>query len=323
MYLKKKKINEIKEGDRIEDAFVVKIKKGISQYAKGYSFNLLLSDSSGKTIEYRYWGSNDEQKVNNIYSPIKNDSIVLAQGKAQVYSGKMQISTNEPDTIRVLKEGEYKQEDFVLGPKKDIEEMFKELMSYIDSVSNNEIKLILKKVFENEEFVKKFKKAPAAIEIHHNWIGGLLQHTLEIIKYCELSKDLFNLDKDLLIAGAVLHDIGKVEEIEVTSRIKGTKKGQLQGHIHIGFSMAEKIMEQLNISEEIRNKLLHIIVSHHGKLEYGSAKEPMFPEAFVIYYADELSSKIVEILQFIESSKQDTEDDFMFHKRYNRNILLG
>ena len=323
MYLKKKKINEIKEGERIEDVFVVKIKKGISQYAKGYSFNLLLSDSSGKTIEYRYWCSNDEQKVNNIYSPIKNDSIVLAQGKAQVYSGKMQISTNEPDTIRVLKEGEYKQEDFVLGPKKDIEEMFKELTQYINKIENNEIKSILNKIFEDQEFTEKFKKAPAAIEIHHNWIGGLLQHTLEIIKYCELSKDLFNLDKDLLIAGAVLHDIGKVEEIEVTSRIKGTKKGQLQGHIHIGFSMAEKIMEQLNISDDIKNKLLHIIVSHHGKLEYGSAKEPMFPEAFVIYYADELSSKIVEILQFIESSKQDTEDDFMFHKRYNRNILLG
>ena len=323
MYLKKKKINEIKEGERIEDVFVVKIKKGISQYAKGYSFNLLLSDSSGKTIEYRYWGSNDEQKVNNIYSPIKNDSIVLAQGKAQVYSGKMQISTNEPDTIRVLKEGEYKQEDFVLGPKKDIEEMFQELMHYINKIENNEIKSILNKIFEDKEFTEKFKKAPAAIEIHHNWIGGLLQHTLEIIKYCELSKELFNLDNDLLIAGAVLHDIGKVEEIEVTSRIKGTKKGQLQGHIHIGFSMAEKIMEQLNISDDIKNKLLHIIVSHHGKLEYGSAKEPMFPEAFVIYYADELSSKIVEILQFIESSKQDTEDDFMFHKRYNRNILLG
>src|SRR3989338_9491170 len=246
MYLKKKKINEIKEGDRIEDAFVVKIKKGISQYAKGYSFNLLLSDSSGKTIEYRYWGSNDEKKVNALYLPIKNDSIVLVQGKAQAYSGKMQISTNEPDTIKVLKEGEYNQEDFVLGPKKDIEEMFKELIQYINKIENNEIKSILNKIFEDKEFTEKFKKAPAAIEIHHNWIGGLLQHTLEIIKYCEVSKDLYKLNKDLLIAGAVLHDIGKVEEIEVTSRIKGTKKGQLHGHIHLGYTKVSRIMDELN-----------------------------------------------------------------------------
>src|SRR3989344_5437284 len=127
MHLKKKKINEIKEGERIEDVFVVKIKKGISQYAKGYSFNLLLSDSSGKTIDYKYWGSNDEKKVIDIYTPIKNDSIILVQGKVQAYSGKLQISTNEPDTVRVLNKEEYAPVDFVLGPKKDIERMFEEL----------------------------------------------------------------------------------------------------------------------------------------------------------------------------------------------------
>jgi len=322
MYEKKKSINEIKDRDRIEDVFVVKIKKGISQYAKGYSFNLLLSDSSGKTIDYKFWGGNDENKVTSIYDPIKSDSVVFVQGKAQVYNNKLQISTNEPDTIKVLQQSEYNPEDFVMAAKKDVDQMFKELMNHINNIQNQEIKLILQKVFEDQSFASKFKKAPAAIEIHHNWVGGLLQHILEIIKYCELSKDIYDLDEDLLIAGAILHDIGKVDEIEVTSRIKGTKTGQLQGHIHIGFTITSKIMDQLNTSQLIRDKILHLIVSHHGKVEFGSAKEPMFPEAFALYYADELSSKITEIQQFIKSARESTEDDFMYHRRYNRNILL-
>ena len=144
------------------------------------------------------------------------------------------------------------------------------------------------------------------------------------MNYCRLSWDYFpQLNKDLLIAGALLHDIGKLEEIGVTSRIKGTNKGQLTGHLILSAIFVSNKCNEFQLDEAIKNKLLHIIVSHHGKLEFGSPKEPMFPEAVAIYYADEMSSKLAEMLEFIEDAKLSTEDDFMFHRRSGKNILLG
>lgn len=322
-FIKKQKISELKEGDKVDDIFFVKFKKGISQYAKGFSFELTLSDNSGRNIDYKYWGNNDETKVKSLYESIKADSIVHVQGKISVYKDKLQFVTNEPFIIEVLKEDQFNQADFVKQPKKDINLMYSKLLNIIDKVENFQIKELLNNVFKDKKVEEKFKIHPGAIEIHHNWIGGLLEHTLEIADYCRLSWEIYpTLNKDLLIAGALLHDIGKIEEINVTSRIKGTRKGQLIGHLIISAIFVSNKCDELKIEEDIKNKLLHIITSHHGKLEFGSPKEPMFPEAVVIYYADELSSKLAEMIEFIEEAKLNTEDDFMFNKRYSRNILL-
>ncbi len=329
MYTKKFNINDIKENDRVEDIFVVKIRKGISTYQRdgktGFFFTLILSDASGRSIEYKYWGGTDEEAVRKLYESVKDDSVIFVQGYAKMnrYRNRLEIHTNEPDTIRVLNEGEYDAAAFIKKPKRDLGEMFNELTMYINSIKNPAIKQLLKTIFSNNEIAEKFKTHPGAIEYHHNWIGGLLQHTLEVVKYCDLSTSLFgDLDRDILIAGAILHDIGKLQEIRVTSRIKGTKKGQLKGHIAMGFAFLSKLMDELGTNEDVRDKLLHIILSHHGKNDFGSPKEPMFPEAVVVYYADELSSKTAEMIEFKNMSKEDTEDDFMYHKRYKRNILL-
>jgi 3'-5' exoribonuclease len=324
MYTRKYLINNLKENERIEDIFVVKIKKGISPYVNGYFFHLLLSDHTGKTIDYKYWGDSDEEKIKEIYDSIKPDSVVLVQGKVQLHGGKLQISTNPPDTIRVLKEGEYNPEEFIMPPRRDIEEMVKELHAYIESIENPEVKRVLTHIFiEDKEFLEKFKVHPGAIEIHHNWRGGLLQHTLEVARLCDITKKMFDdLNRDLLIAGALLHDIGKLEEITTTTRIKGTISGQLKGHIALGFNKLSNITEKLAISEDIRDRLLHIILSHHGWQSFGSPKEPMFPEALVVYYADEMSSKIAEMIEFKKTSAESTEDDFMYNKRHRRNIYL-
>lgn len=131
-----------------------------------------------------------------------------------------------------------------------------------------------------------------------------------------------SLNKDLLIAGAMLHDIGKLEEVIVTSRIKGTNIGQLIGHLPLSIIFVSNKCDEIGLDKIQKEKLLHIITSHHGKLEFGSPKEPMIPEAVVIYYADELSSKVTEMIGFIEMAKKDTEDDFMYNKRGGKNIYL-
>ncbi len=318
-------INALKEGTFVDDVFVVKIKKGISEYAKGYSFELLLSDNTGKNLNYKYWGGSDEDKVKNLYSSISHDAIVHVQGMVSIYNGKLQLTTNEPYIIETLSPDQYDLQDFIKPNKQDIEKMYSNLLKSIGLVQNNDLKSLLENIFNDEGVANKFKLHPASIEIHHNWISGLLQHTLEVLKYCMSSANMFpELDKDLLITGALLHDIGKLEELVVSSRVKGSTRGQLVGHLALGLIyVSNKIDEIDGFDEELKNKVLHMITSHHGKVEYGSPKEPMFPEAVVIYYADEMSSKIAEILDFVEQSKDSTEDKFSYNRRHKRNILVG
>lgn len=322
-FTKKQKISDMKEGDFVDDVFFVKFKKGIGQYVKGFSFELTLSDKSGKNIDYKYWGDQDEEKIKKIYNSIKSDSIVRVQGRISLYKDRLQLATNEPMLIEVLKEGQYNEEDFIKEAKKDTDLMYSQLLDSINLVEDPKIKKLLENIFKNKDIENKFKKHPGGIEIHHNWVGGLLQHTLEVLDYCKTSNEIFpTLNKDLLIAGSLLHDIGKLEGIDVTSKIKNTNKGQLIGHLILSAVFVSKKCDEVGLDEELKNKLLHIITSHHGKEELGSPKEPMFPEAVVIYYADELSSKTSEMIEFVKDAKLDTEEDFMFHKRNGKNIFL-
>jgi 3'-5' exoribonuclease len=276
------------------------------------------------SIDYRYWGDRNEAKVKEMYESIADDTVVFVQARADAYKGRVQLSTNPPDTIKVLKEGEFDPNMFIQPPRRPIDEMVAELRAFIQSMENPEIKRLLNHIFlEDEKFLGTFKSHPGAIEIHHNWKGGLLQHTLEVARFVELGKELFpELDRDVAIAGALLHDIGKTKEIEATTRIKGTREGQLKGHIPMGFKMVSNAMDSLGTSEDVKDRLLHIVLSHHGSNNFGSPKEPMFIEAVAVYYADELSAKIAEMLEFTNFSREVTKDDFMYSKRLNRNILL-
>lgn len=327
IYRKKKNIIELKEGEEIEDIFVVKIKKRFFDYfnmGKKYGFELLLSDSSGKTITYKMWGNEIESLVKKIYDSISEDSVVWLRGKVNAHKNNLEIYSNSLQDFRILSENEYVKEDFINPPVRDIDEMMEILMENINLIKDEEIKEFLLKLFQNPEFSEKFKRHPAAIEIHHNRIGGLIEHTLEIIEIVKTLKRLYpSLNLDLMISGAILHDIGKLEEIEVTNRIKGSFKGQLIGHISLGLNFISKKMEEFGMSENKRILLMHLLLSHHGSNSFGSPKEPMIPEAFALYYSDELSSKISEIINFIEITKKATDDVFMYHKKYKRNIYLG
>jgi 3'-5' exoribonuclease len=322
-FSKKRKVSDLKDGDRVDDVFFVKFKKGFSPYSKGFSFELTLSDSSGRSIEYKYWGDQNEGGVRGIYDSIKPDSIVRVQGKVALYRERLQMTTGAPDKIEVLTPGQYDESDFVKQARKDLDEMYAKLLGFVSEVKDPKLRGLLEKVFKDKEVENKFKRHPGAIDIHHNWVGGLMEHVLEVAEYCMKSRELYpQLDKDLLIAGALLHDIGKLEELEVTSRIKGTRRGQLAGHLVLSAVFVAKKCDEAGIGADMKDKLLHMIVSHHGKSEYGAPKEPMFPEALAVYYADEMSARLAEMLEFIEELKGATEDDFMYSKRHERNILL-
>ena len=120
----------------------------------------------------------------------------------------------------------------------------------------------------------------------------------------------------------MLHDIGKLEEIEMTTRIKGSRKGQFVGHLGLGIALLAEKLKESRIDDLLKDKLLHLMASHHGKVEFGSPKEPMIPEALALHYADEMSSKISEMIEFVKANREATEDDFMYHHRNSKNIFL-
>ena len=320
-FTKQQLINTLKDGDQVRDIFVVKIKKSIAPYAKGFSLTFILSDSSGGSIEYKYWGGSDEAKVKEIYDSIKSDSVVYVRGKVSSYQGKMQITSDSFGEIRALNPEEYEAE-FIMGAKKNIEEMNTLLLSKINSLKNPLLTEFLIEIFE-KDFKETFKKHPGAIQIHHNWVGGLIQHTLEVVEYCETAFKLHpELDRDLLISGAILHDIGKLEELEITSRIKGSRKGQFVGHLTLGIIYLSEKLKTSKLDELSKEKLIHLLASHHGKLEFGSPKVPMLPEACALYYSDELSSKVSEMLGQIELNKETTEDDFFYDFKKGSSVFL-
>jgi 3'-5' exoribonuclease len=327
MHRKKQPLSALKENQRIEDVFVVKMKKGLANYTGGYYFILILSDGSGSSMDYKYWGGPEEERMRAIYDSIKEDAVVLISGKVQRnrQTGRLEIASNPPiEFVRPLKDNEYDTDDFIAPPKRPLEEMAAELKFCVGSVTDHDLKKLLEYFFaEGSSIASRFLTHPGAIEIHHNWKGGLLQHTLEVVKYCELTKSLFSdLNRDILITGALLHDIGKLDEMTVTTRIKGTRHGQLHHHIPLGFAAVSKAMDALNTPQLLRDKILHIIVSHHGQLEYSSPKPPMFPEAIAVYYADEMSSKLADVTETRKKDAAGTEDEFMYSKRHERNMFL-
>ena len=211
--------------------------------------------------------------------------------------GKMDEFNNQPqlkiDRIRIaLIEDKVSTSDFLPKSKRRLNEMETELKAIIDKINNIYLKELLKTLLSDENYAK-YKKVPAGKAWHHAYIGGLLEHTLEIIKICELMCGIHGeINKDLLITGAILHDMGKIEELEYETGFNYTDKGKLIGHIVIAANLIEKTANKIeNFPEDLKNQLIHLVLSHQGKLEYASPVTPKTLEAIVLYHADELSAK--------------------------------
>jgi len=304
-YSKKQKINELKTGDIVSDVFAVRSKTGITEYQNGLKFELEITDSTGK-MTLKYWGGHNQSAVEQIHRSINEDDVIFINGRVSEYpagSGKKDISLNETDRIKVCLEEEYNIADFIKTAE-NIEEMFEELTNIINSIQDPYSKAVLNSFLQDESFIKDFKKSPGAMYKHHAWIGGLLEHTLNVVKICEhLQKIHSELNRDLLLTGAILHDIGKIKELKVTTNIKFSDSGKLKGHLVMGLELLKEKLDKIEIPEEYKLKLSHILLSNHGKLEFGSPITPSFPEALVVYYADELDSKTKMIVTLKEEAQ--------------------
>jgi 3'-5' exoribonuclease len=319
VYEKQKSIAEYKANEEFKDVFVVRFTKELRETSGGkWFFEIKIQDANGDGM-LKYWGSENKAKVEELLNSLKEDDVIYVEGRVSEYMGKIDFSVNE-GKLKILMPEEYDVADFIRNSDRDTEEMFTKLKEYMDSVQNLELKQVLNAFFSNQDFVEKFKKSPAAMYIHHGWVAGLLEHTLTVTSICvDVSKHHSNLDKDLLITGAVLHDIGKIEEFKTTTQIKVTDKGNLLSHMIIGVQELTRVLDKLDIQETTKNKLLHTMIAHHGSVENGCPKPPMTPEALIIAKADDLDAQLVTMLDAKNTAQ--TNDSFIYNKHMG-NIYL-
>lgn len=319
---KNKNIPEYKKGEKVNDLFVVRFKKPVRETSQGkYWFALKLQDAEGDTM-LKYWGDKNKEEVQELYNTIQKDSIIqVKKGEVSEYKGKKQISVNKGQgTIKTVPRNKIKISDFIQTSEKDLDEMKDKLENLISLIQDPDLKKIVNAFFEDKEFKEKFVNSPAAMYHHHGWVHGLLEHTLTVTEIAvDVCKHHEELNKDLLITGGLLHDIGKIKEFETTTQIKVSDQGNLLGHIVMGVQMATKKMNGLNVPQELKDKVLHIIISHHNAREHGSPKTPSFPEALVIAKADEIDALTTEMIHLKETA--ETEDSFRYSKHYG-NIYL-
>jgi 3'-5' exoribonuclease len=311
-------ICDLKFGDSVKGCFSVKYKHPPKEYKNGFMFTIGLADKTGE-IEATYWGGKNKEKVRQIYDQFKEGDVISITGVVGEFRNRLKIDINEENEIK--KSTEYRLEDFVPKTEKNVDEMLLELREKISLIKNPNLRALLEAFFNDNDFVQKFKTAPAAMYIHHAYLGGLLEHTLNVVKLCQSTHKLYpQLNLDLLLAGSLLHDIGKTKEFVVTTNIKVSEEGMLRGHIVLGEEMMLKKVNKIpNFPRNLKMKLSHIILSHHGETSFGSPKQPQFAEAAAIYYADECDSKVN---QYIKAKEMATTEDFRTYTKRLGEIYL-
>ncbi|MDE6203330.1 MAG: HD domain-containing protein [Lachnospiraceae bacterium] len=307
-----KYIKDYKDGDRVFDIYLCKHKQSaVTKNGKPYE-SLILQDKTG-TIDAKIWDPN-----NAGIAEFDTLDYIEVYGDITSFQGALQVNVKR---IRKCQEEEFNPADYLPVSKFDIEDMFKELLGFIDKLENRYLKQLLQALFvEDTEFVSLFKKSSAAKTVHHGFVGGLLQHTLGVTRMCEYyCKEYPLLNRDLLISAAICHDIGKVREISLFPQNDYTDEGQFLGHIVIGTEMlAEKISKIEGFPVMLASELKHCILAHHGEYEFGSPKKPAIMEAVALNFADNTDAKLQTFTEILENS---TETGWMgFNRLFDSNL---
>lgn len=294
-----KYLKDYKDGDRVFDIYFCKFKSSaVTKNGKSYD-NLILQDKTG-TIDAKVWDPN-----NAGIADFDMGDYIEVYGDVTSFNGALQVNVKR---IRRCEEGEYDEGEYMPVSKKNIDEMFKELMGLINSVKNTYLNTLLKKFFvEDTDFATKFKKSSAAKSVHHGFIGGLLEHTLSVAKLCDYYSTAYPaLNRDLLITAAILHDMGKTKEIALFPVNDYTDEGNFLGHIVMGVEMiGEKTKEIPGFPPMLEMELKHCILAHHGEFEFGSPKKPAIIEAVALNHADNTDAKLETFTELLESTEEN------------------
>ncbi len=307
-----KYINKLREGDIVREIYLCKGKRS-AETRNGKPFdNLILQDRTG-TIDGKVWDPNSQ----GIADYSEKDFIDVV-GEVTSYNNQLQMNIKQ---IRVADSDEYVAADYMPTSEKSVDGMYQELVDFIHKIDNKYLQGAAAYYFiENEEFIKVFKGHSAAKTVHHGFAGGLLEHTLSILKMCEYFTNTYELlNKDLLYTAAMYHDIGKIKELSKFPENDYTDAGQLLGHIVIGVEMAGEAIRSIEgFPEVLADELKHCIVAHHGEMEYGSPKKPALPEALALNLADNADSKLQTLTEIFKD--KETKDWIGYNRLFESNL---
>ncbi len=308
-----KYIQDFKEGDRISGIYLVKSKQSaLTKAGKPYE-SVILQDKTG-TIDAKIWDVNSSGIGE--YDALDYVNVI---GDVTNFQGALQFKVQR---LFKANENEYNPADYVPVSKYDIDEMYAELQGLIASIKNQYLNALLCSFFKDEALAKAFKNHSAAKTMHHGFVGGLLEHTLSVAKICDFIAGRYPVvNRDLLITAAILHDIGKVDELSAFPANNYTDDGQLLGHIVIGIiKIREHIQAIPDFPDRLEAELEHCIAAHHGEMEFGSPKKPALVEAMALSMADNLDAKLEMFTESFANIKPDNFEWQGFHRGIDSNI---
>ncbi|HOV16936.1 MAG TPA: HD domain-containing protein [Candidatus Cloacimonadota bacterium] len=280
-------------------SYYLAAEKDLREGKGGKYLRLRLQDKSG-SCNANVW--NNAQKEAEQF---EEGDVVKVNATVTNYKGQIQLSVNK---IRMADQSEYNLEDFLAKSQQDPNALAEEFFRYVESVKEVHLKQLLKSIFEDKEFFSKFAYAPAAKSWHHNYIHGLLEHTVSVARLCEYCAGHYNVNYDLLITGALLHDVGKVYEYQQSPAIEFTDLGRLVGHLTIGDQMVcAKAAQINNFPSELLMLVRHMILAHHGEYEKASVRLPQTIESLILHLADNLDAQATGVQQLVEISPSDAQ----------------
>lgn len=288
-------INELQPNQNVEGVFVVTYKE-VRQKKTGEPFlALTLADRTGD-LDAKMWDNAAE-----VMSTFALNDFIRVKGATQVFQNRLQFTIHK---LKVVAESEVDLGDFQPASSRDRDEMFEELMGYVMSMTNPHLKSLLQALLADPTVAQAYRNAPAAKSVHHAWIGGLIEHVLSLCALARFASAHYKLDGDLVLTGVILHDIGKIHELEFSRAVRYGDQGQLLGHIEIGTQMVTaQIAKMSNFPPRLRDLIVHMILSHHGQLEFGSPKVPVFQEALLLHLLDNMDSKMEAMRSLVEHDR--------------------
>jgi 3'-5' exoribonuclease len=296
-------INEIGPGEAIDDIYMVKEPILRSTTRGDLYIAMFLTDKTGQ-LNGRMW-----QATETVYKALPKPGFVHIQGRSELYQNNLQIVVN---TASVIDPSKVCLDDFLARTDKDIEQMFKELKQIVGRIKNPQLKALAGEFLADATLMKRFCATPGGVKLHHDYIGGLLEHTHNMLRVAVAILPLYpQVQGDLVLAGIFIHDMGKTEELSYDMAFAYTDSGQLIGHIAQTLLLVNRKADALAakgtpIDKSILDTLGHIILSHHGEYEFGSPKLPATPEAFMVYYIDDLDAKLNQVESAITGEVSDS-----------------
>jgi len=309
-------IKDIQTGEKVVDSFLV-TEKNMAFSQKGSPYlNLRLKDKTGQ-VEGKIWDNAQEWD-----KQFRKGDVIQINARAVSFRNSLQLSIL---SLTPLDDSDVILNDYLPTTRGNIEAMFGDLQSFIDRIENPPLKKLLKAFFDDRETAERFKRAPAAKSLHHIYLGGLLEHTHSVIRLLDqIASHYPGVNRDLLLTGGILHDIGKISEFSYDRLVEYSDEGRLIGHIIIGVEMIDqKIAGIPEFPESLAMELRHLILSHHGILEYGSPKRPKTLEALIVHYVDDLDAKVNSFQQYLNDFRNEETGWTPFHRFLERYLYRG